>query len=94
MDSRVHGNDGWGYGGGVLSFYVRVPLLMCIVSSFFCLLASFYLSVRHPRERGDPSYSQCCSSVLPLHCQCYCQFGSMLLSGVSAFSNVTSGACG
>ncbi|POB91830.1 hypothetical protein CRN53_13735 [Vibrio vulnificus] len=30
----MHGNDGWGYGGGVLSFYVRVPLLMCLVSSY------------------------------------------------------------
>ncbi|EOK5707329.1 hypothetical protein ACM6U7_004545, partial [Vibrio vulnificus] len=81
------GNDGWGYGGGVLSFYVRVPLLMCLVSSYpllfklipynFALLASFCLSARHPRGRGDPSYSECCSSVLPLHCQCCCQFCSM-----------------
>ncbi|MGR3243442.1 hypothetical protein, partial [Vibrio vulnificus] len=86
----MHGNDGWGYGGGVLSFYVRVPLLMCLVSSYpllfklipynFGLSASFYPFSRHPREGGDPSYSECCSSLLPLHCHCCCQFRSMLLS--------------
>ncbi len=59
MDSRVHGNDSRGYGGGVLSFFGIVALLMCLVSSFFCLLASLSLSARHPRERGDPSYSEC-----------------------------------
>ncbi len=86
MDSRVHGNDGKERGGGVLSFYVRVPLLMCLVSSNlllfqhlpynFGLLASFYPFSRHPRERGEPSYSECCSWVFPLHCQC-CRFCSM-----------------
>ncbi|OZT82009.1 hypothetical protein CIK04_31325 [Vibrio sp. 03_296] len=100
----MHENDSWWRGGGVLSFYGIVSLLMCIVSSHplllqlltynFGLSASFCLSVRHPRERGDPSYSESCSSVLPLHCQCCCQFGSMLLSGVSAFPNATSGVCG
>ncbi len=68
---------------------------MCLVSSFFCLLASLSLSARHPRERGEPSYSECCCSVLPLHCQCCCRFFSMLLSVVaSTFPNATSGACG
>ncbi|MCU8501216.1 hypothetical protein M2G70_21410 [Vibrio vulnificus] len=93
--------------GGVVAgadFYGIVALLMCLVSSNpllfrllpynFGLLASFYPFSRHPRERGDPSYSECCSSVLPLHCQCCCQFRSMLLSVVSAFPNATSGACG
>ncbi|MGR3073421.1 hypothetical protein ABMY53_20675, partial [Vibrio vulnificus] len=72
----MHGNDGWARGGCVLSVYVRVALLMCLVSSLlfqllpynFALLASFFLSVRHPREGGEPSYSECCRSVLPL---CY-----------------------
>ncbi|EGQ9934899.1 hypothetical protein FYF81_17200 [Vibrio vulnificus] len=45
MDSRVHGNDSWGYGGGVLIFYGIVALLVCLVSSFFCLLASLCFSV-------------------------------------------------
>ncbi|HAS8326726.1 TPA: hypothetical protein I7724_23160, partial [Vibrio vulnificus] len=45
MDSRVHGNDGWWRGGGVLSFYGIVALLVCLVSSFFCLLASLCFSV-------------------------------------------------
>ncbi len=69
MDSRVHGNDDWWRGSGVLSFYGIVVLLMCLVSSYpllfkflpynFGLLASFYPFSRHPRERGDPSYSEC-----------------------------------
>ncbi|WP_228510418.1 hypothetical protein, partial [Vibrio vulnificus] len=33
MVSRVHGNDSWWCGGDVLSVYVRVVLLMCLVSS-------------------------------------------------------------
>ncbi len=87
MVSRVHGNDSWGCGGDVLSVYLRVALLMCLVSSYpllfnfllynFGLLASFYLSVRHPRERGDPSYSECCCSVLPLCYRYCCRFRSM-----------------
>ncbi|OQK59738.1 putative secreted protein [Vibrio vulnificus] len=92
-------------GGGVLSFYVRVPLLMCLVSSNlllfqhlpynFGLSASFCLSARHPRERGDPLYSECCSSVVPLHCQRCCWFCSMwLLVVASAFPNVASCVCG
>ncbi|EGS1994392.1 hypothetical protein RAL01_002424 [Vibrio vulnificus] len=82
MDSRVHGNDDWRFGGGVLSFYVRVPLLMCLVSSHplllqhlpyhFGLSASFYPVSRHPREGGDPSYSKLRGLVIPLHCQCCC----------------------
>ncbi|MDK2702111.1 hypothetical protein QO226_19455, partial [Vibrio vulnificus] len=62
----MHENDDGWRGGGVLSFYRIVALLMCLVSSYpllfkfipynFGLSASFYLSVRHPRERGDPSY--------------------------------------
>ncbi|ELE7615206.1 hypothetical protein RB978_004084 [Vibrio vulnificus] len=62
MDSRVHGNDSWWFGGGVLIFYGIVALLMCLVSSHpllfqllpynFALLASFCLSARHPREDG------------------------------------------
>ncbi len=93
MDSRVHGNDDWWCGGGVLSFYVRVPLLMCLVSSYpllfklipynFGLSASFCLSVRHPRGRGDPPYSECCSSVLPLRYRYCCWFCFMLLSVVA-----------
>ncbi|MGL0961732.1 hypothetical protein ACSTD9_20020 [Vibrio vulnificus] len=47
MDSRVHGNDGWGWSGDdVLSVYVRVALLMFSVSFFvipnFFLLTSVY----------------------------------------------------
>ncbi len=68
MVSRVHGNDSWGCGGDVLSVYLRVALLMCLVSSLlfqllpsnFGLLAFFCLSFRHPRARGDPSNSKCC----------------------------------
>ncbi|ADV87780.1 hypothetical protein VVMO6_02758 [Vibrio vulnificus MO6-24/O] len=30
----MHGNDSWWCGGDVLSVYVRVALLMCLVSSF------------------------------------------------------------
>ncbi len=74
MDSRVHGNDDWWCGGDVLSVYVRVALLMCLVSSLlfqllpsnFGLLAFFCLLSCHPRERGDPSYSELCGSLLPL----------------------------
>ncbi len=76
MDSRVQGNDSWWCGGGVLSFYRIVALLMCLVSSHplllqhlpyhFGLSASFCLSVRHPREGGDPSYSECGGQVLLL----------------------------
>ncbi len=105
MDSRVHGNDDGWRGGGALIFYGIVSLLMCLVSSYpllfnfllynFGLLASFYLSVRHPRERGDPSYSECCSSVLPLRYRYCCWFCFMLLSVVaSAFPNATSGVRG
>ncbi len=46
MDSRVHGNDGWWYGGGVLNFYVR-RCCWCFLSSFtlltFLLLTSVCL---------------------------------------------------
>ncbi|EJC6735006.1 hypothetical protein RQY88_002078 [Vibrio vulnificus] len=93
--------------GGVVAgadFYGIVALMMCLVSSNpllfrllpynFGLLASFYPFSRHPRERGDPSYSECCSSVLPLHCQCGCQFRSVLFVVASTFPNATSGACG
>ncbi|WP_242603776.1 hypothetical protein [Vibrio vulnificus] len=45
MDSRVHGNDDEWCGGGALSFYGIVSLLMCLISSFFCLLASLCFSV-------------------------------------------------
>ncbi|EPN9968640.1 TPA: hypothetical protein ACGUOQ_004194, partial [Vibrio vulnificus] len=63
MDSRVHGNDSWWSGDDVLSVYVRVALLMCLVSSLlfqllpsnFGLLAFFCLLSCHPRARGDPS---------------------------------------
>ncbi len=76
--------------GGVAGadFYGIVALLMCLVSSHpllfqlllynLGLLASFCLSARHSRERGDPSYSESCSSVLPLRCQCCYWFCSML----------------
>ncbi len=30
------------------------------------------LSRRHPRERGDPLYSEHRGSVLALHCRCFC----------------------
>ncbi len=67
MVSRVHGNDDWWCGGDVLSVYERVALLMCLVSSLlfqllpsnFGLLTPFCLLSRHPRGRGDPSYSEC-----------------------------------
>ncbi len=73
MDSRVHGNDDGWRGGGVLSFYGIVALLMCLVSSLlFHLLtynlglsASFCLSVRHPRKAGKHR-QRVCSSLLPL----------------------------
>ncbi len=32
------------------------------------------LSPRHPRERGDPLYSERRGSVLALHCRCCCWF--------------------
>ncbi len=77
MDSRVHGNDSRWRGGCVLIFYGIVVLLMCLVSSHplllqhlpyhFGLSVSFCLSVRHPREGGDPSYSECCGSALSLY---------------------------
>ncbi len=75
MDSRVHGNDDGWRGGGVLSFYGIVALLMCLVSSHplllqhipyhFGLSASFCLSVRHPRKAGKHR-QRVCSSLLPL----------------------------
>ncbi|ELI0348345.1 hypothetical protein M2G99_10040 [Vibrio vulnificus] len=43
MDSRVHGNDDWWFGGGVLSFYRIVALLVfsvIICSSNFFLITS------------------------------------------------------
>ncbi|EIX4875205.1 hypothetical protein MDT48_003185 [Vibrio vulnificus] len=43
MDSRVHGNDSWWFGGGVLSFYGIVALLVfsvIICSSNFFLITS------------------------------------------------------
>ncbi|WP_225469102.1 hypothetical protein, partial [Vibrio vulnificus] len=55
---------------------------------------SFYPFSRHPHGREDPSCSECCGLVFPLHCQCCCQFRSMLLSVVSAFTNATSGVRG
>ncbi len=65
----MHGNDSRWRGGCVLIFYGIVSLLMCLVSSYpllfklipynFGLSASFYPFSRHPRERGDPSYSEC-----------------------------------
>ncbi len=45
MDSRVHGNDSWWCGGGALIFYGIVVLLVCLVSSFFGLLAFLCFSV-------------------------------------------------
>ncbi|EGR1424113.1 hypothetical protein D8X77_12710 [Vibrio vulnificus] len=62
-------------GGDVLSVYVRVALLVCLVSSLlfqllpssFDLLAFFCLLSRHPRERGDPWYGKCCGLVLLLY---------------------------
>ncbi|WP_206605969.1 hypothetical protein, partial [Vibrio vulnificus] len=69
-------------------------LLFKLIPYNFGLSASFYPFSRHPREGGDPSYSECCSSLLPLHCHCCCQFRSMLLSVVSAFTNATSGVRG
>ncbi|ENK2326855.1 hypothetical protein AB3A96_002910 [Vibrio vulnificus] len=36
------------------------------------------LSPRHPRERGDPLYSECCGSVLAFHYRC-CWFFSCCL---------------
>ncbi|MGR2961698.1 hypothetical protein ABMX71_22595, partial [Vibrio vulnificus] len=70
--------DGWWCGGNVLSVYVRVALLVCLVSSLlfqllpsnFGRLAPFCLLSCHPRARGDPSYSKWYGLVLPLHCQC------------------------
>ncbi|MGR3153703.1 hypothetical protein ABMY10_14585, partial [Vibrio vulnificus] len=61
-----------GRGGGVLSIYVRVALLMCLVSSLllqllpsnFGLLTFFCLLSCHPRARGDPSYSKWYGLVL------------------------------
>ncbi|EGQ7835315.1 hypothetical protein H9W06_004422 [Vibrio vulnificus] len=104
MDSRVHGNDGKERGGGVLSFYVRVPLLMCLVSSYpllfklipynFGLSASFCLSVRHPRKAGKHRQRvlklgiTASLSVLLFGC-------SMLLPiAASTCPNATSGVCG
>ncbi len=49
------------------------PLLFKLIPYNFGLSAfSFYPFSRHPRERGEPSYSECCSWVFPLHCQCCC----------------------
>ncbi|WP_253275196.1 hypothetical protein [Vibrio vulnificus] len=50
-----------------LGVTASLPLLL-FLSAFY-----FHLSVRHPRARGDPSYSKCCGLVLPLYC-CYCCF--------------------
>ncbi len=36
------------------------------------------LSLRHPHEHGDPSYSERCSSVLALYCSCCWWCGSIL----------------
>ncbi|HAS6368540.1 TPA: hypothetical protein ACGUVV_000777 [Vibrio vulnificus] len=85
MDSRVHGNDGWGRGGGVLSFLFFVAELSSVFS--FLILSS-------SRTRG-PIVQQvvwlgitASLPVLLLGC-------SMLLPiAVSAFSNAAPGACG
>ncbi len=75
--------------GGVTAVF-RVLFFAVDLRSAF----SFRLLSRHPRERGEPSYSECCSWVFPLHCQC-CWFCFMLLSVVaSAFPNVASGVRG
>ncbi len=41
------------------------------------------LSLRHPRERGDPLYSERHGSVLSFHCQCCCWFCYSLTSSSS-----------
>ncbi|HDY7712073.1 TPA: hypothetical protein RQK03_003174 [Vibrio vulnificus] len=92
MVSRVHGNDGWG--GDVLSVYVRVALLMCLVSSLlfqllpsnFGLLAFFCLFYCHPRQVVWFGVTPLLPLLL-LDC-------SMLPIAVSVFSKVASGACG
>ncbi|MGR3269276.1 hypothetical protein ABMY33_22045, partial [Vibrio vulnificus] len=76
--------------------------LMCLVSSLlFHLLtynlglsASFCLSARHPRGRGDPPYSECVA-------RCYCYVDVLLLGcsmllpiAASTCPNATSGVCG
>ncbi|OJI31077.1 hypothetical protein VV99743_03301 [Vibrio vulnificus] len=86
MDSCVRGNDGRGAWRGCAEFLCETVLL--VFSIIFCFLTFsfslrsvcfFFLSFsRHPREGGDPSYSECCSSLLPLHCQCCYWFCSML----------------
>ncbi|EMK3306554.1 hypothetical protein WD374_002982 [Vibrio vulnificus] len=102
MDSRVHGNDDGWRGGGILSFYRIVALLMCLVSSLlfqllpynFALLASFCLSARHPREDGGTIVQRVLSLGITasLHVLLGC---SMLLSvGASVLPNVTFGVCG
>ncbi len=63
MVSRVHGNNSWWCGGGVLSFlFFTVDLSSVFFFSYSC----------HPRERGDPWYGERCGFVLLLYCRCSC----------------------
>ncbi|EIA1297713.1 hypothetical protein K6651_001558 [Vibrio vulnificus] len=100
MDSRVHGNDDGRYGGGVLSFYGIVVLLVfsvIICSSNFFLITSvclLFLSILFLVILADAGIQRTASFVA----RCYrftALLGCSILSvAVSAFPNATSGACG
>ncbi|HFQ5122430.1 TPA: hypothetical protein ACGUVZ_001658 [Vibrio vulnificus] len=101
MDSRVHGNDDGWRGGGVLSFYGIVVLLVftvIICSSNFSLITSVCqpLSVSQfvILERWGSIVQRVLllgiTASLPVLWGC-----SMLLSvGASVFPNAASGVCG
>ncbi|AIL69439.1 hypothetical protein VV93_v1c03400 [Vibrio vulnificus] len=85
MVSRVHGNDGWGRGGGVLSFVFFVAEL----SSVFSFLI-FVILAHAGTHRIASGVARCYHYVDVLLLGC-----SMLLPiAVSAFSNAAPGACG
>ncbi|EPS3401973.1 hypothetical protein ACVD4U_004020 [Vibrio vulnificus] len=71
MDSRVHGNDSWWCGGGALIFYGIVVLLVCLVSSFFGLLAFLYFSVSQLVILANAGIQRTASIVGFALCSCW-----------------------
>ncbi len=72
-----------GWCGLILSLVILTNVgIYCIASAVaqfwrFTVVVSVdlaTLSPRHPRERGDPLYSEHRGSVLSFHCQCCCWF--------------------